>query len=153
MGLTMVAIGAVHHRECVGNDATLFLIVAGGVQIFASSAKLLAYLTRIELLKKIESTGLLDLGYFAVVIWGAVKIFGKSLYSLSKCRVNNESVHILGSYPAWKANESLCPPSAFNFAFGSIIGFLIIFPLACCGFVVFAICCGRSAEESISDAA
>lgn len=133
MGLTMVAIGAVHHRECVGNDATLFLIVAGGVQIFASSAKLLAYLTRIELLKKIESTGLLDLGYFAVVIWGAVKIFG--------------------SYPAWKANESLCPPSAFNFAFGSIIGFLIIFPLACCGFVVFAICCGRSAEESISDAA
>ena len=73
----MLVIGAVYHKECVGNDATLFLMIAGSYQIAASFMKLLSYLTKILFLKKIESGGLLDLGYLVIIIWGAVTIFGK----------------------------------------------------------------------------
>ena len=84
-GIAMVAIGAVFHDECVGNKATLFLIVGGSIMLAASSLKLLVFLPVIPMdcsHKAAEPlSGMLDFAYFIVAIWGSVEVFGKSSIS------------------------------------------------------------------------
>ena len=83
-GIAMVAIGAVFHDECVGNKATLFLMVGGSILLAASSLKLLLFLIPMDCGHKTAEplSGVLDFAYFIVAIWGSVQVFGKS--SLSK---------------------------------------------------------------------
>ena len=40
MGIVMVALGAANHNACVGNKATLFLMVGGSILLSASTLKL-----------------------------------------------------------------------------------------------------------------
>ena len=84
-GIAMLAIGAVFHDECVGNKATLFLIVGGSILISASSLKLILFLPfpNMECSHKAAEplSGLLDFAYFIVAIWGSVVVFGKSSIS------------------------------------------------------------------------
>ena len=85
-GIAMVAIGAVFHEECVGNKATLFLMVGGGILIGASTLKLVVFLPMLPAdysHKTAEPlSGLLDFAYFIVAIWGSVVVFGKKKSSM-----------------------------------------------------------------------
>ena len=40
--------GAEYHEKCVGNDATLFLVVAGAIMICMSFATLVAHLAKVS---------------------------------------------------------------------------------------------------------
>ena len=85
MGIVMVALGAANHDACVGNKATLFLMVGGSILLSASTLKLLVFLP-IPMMECSHKTaeplsGLLDFAYFIVAIWGSVVVFGKNMSS------------------------------------------------------------------------
>ena len=60
-------------------DATMFLMVGGGVLLSANILKIIAYLTPCTKDDKVADiiTPILDIAYFIVVIWGSVRVFGK----------------------------------------------------------------------------
>ena len=72
-----MAIGAVFDDECVGNRATLFLMVGGSVTIFGSLMKVLAWLAPRFNSKIVAIANLSDFAFFIIAIWGSVEVFGK----------------------------------------------------------------------------
>ena len=52
----LLVIGAEYHEECVGNDATLFLVVAGAIMICMSLATLVAHLAKVCIPYKITGS-------------------------------------------------------------------------------------------------
>lgn len=125
-GIAMVAIGAVFHDECVGNKATLFLMVGGSILLAASSLKLLLFLIPMDCGHKTAEplSGVLDFAYFIVAIWGSVQVFG--------------------AYPTWEGDDinsdHYCPQAPFLMAFISLIFFWIFMPLCCCCHCCAACC-------------
>ena len=75
----MVSLGFMsnNNNDCPGSEAPKWLMIGGSVQ-GASSVIKFYYLTKIEKLHQFARImhPLLDLTYFCLAIWGAVKVFG-----------------------------------------------------------------------------
>jgi len=157
-GISLLVIGAKYHDKCVGNDATLFLVVGGAIMILMSLATLVAYLAKSELNRRIgpHTYHLLDssyalallfiiaeavekfliLGFLAASIWGAVNFFGA--YSTWE----SEDVH----------HQFYCPPKAFWFSAKSLVPLvilLVVCPLLCCALCIATFCCGEGESQRI----
>ena len=63
-------------------DAALWLVVAGAISMADASLKIYARFTKTKVddaVVKKASPGL-SLGFFCVVIWGSIQVFGKNFY-------------------------------------------------------------------------
>ena len=64
------------------SDAALWLVVAGAISMADASLKIYARFTKTKVddaVVKKASPGL-SLGFFCVVIWGSIQVFGKNFY-------------------------------------------------------------------------
>ena len=83
IGIAMVVTGALYNEECVYSRASLFLIVMGS---FALVLTLSAFMTtfikeayyNVDCYKSVWRT-IACFGYFVIITWGTVEVFGKSL--------------------------------------------------------------------------
>lgn len=82
LGLAMLIVGAVYQEEDKDGNATYFLMVGGGYLFSISLIKLILYLIPMELADKAADivAPILDFGYFIIIIWGSVIVFGKRFF-------------------------------------------------------------------------
>ena len=82
VGLIMIIIGGVYNNDddCPKRHATEFLIVGGTILLLNSILKI-QYLVPMEKVHKVIDvvTPIIDFIYFIIVIWGSVRVFGKSI--------------------------------------------------------------------------
>ena len=71
-----VVVGAVFHTNCVGNKATLFLMIGGAVQILGSLLKVYVWLSSRHNGKIDAVANFVDFAFFVIAIWGSVEVFG-----------------------------------------------------------------------------
>lgn len=79
LGIAMVSVGAVYDPDCTDGNATYFLQVGGSYLIISQVIKLAIYLIPMEMMDKLANSlaPALDFGYFIIIIWGSVIVFGK----------------------------------------------------------------------------
>ena len=148
--ILMVSIGFMSNNDydCPGSEAPKWLMIGGSVQA-ASSVIKFYYLTQIEKLHQFARImhPLLDLTYFCLAIWGAVKVFGK-LHHLTILTRMFEMCCITGAFGEWTSeditSEHYCSKSAFSIAMGSLIGYWTLMPLSICAYCFYHICCKKS---------
>ena len=77
----MVVVGALDHKTCVGNKATLFLIIGGSVLMVACTLRLFAWLSPWPYINDIneKNAGLAEFIFWIIAIWGSFQIFGEQL--------------------------------------------------------------------------
>ena len=79
LGVAMVTIGALNHEYCVGNKATLFLIIGGSLILVASILRVVAWLSPWPYINDIneKNAGLAEFIFWIFAIWGSFVIFGE----------------------------------------------------------------------------
>ena len=91
---------------CVGNRATLFLMVGGSVTIFGSAMKVVAWLAspprlhgKVDLIANLS-----DFAFFVIAIWGSVEVFGgfKIAVSVFVCYFILENVENMNLEPIFR---------------------------------------------------
>lgn len=120
LGVAMVAIGAIDHDECVGNKATLFLIIGGSVLLYASILRVLAWLAPWPNVNDIseKNAGYADFALMVICIWGSIDVFG----ARGDGRIEYED----------STSQHYCPYTPFRMAFVYLIIYWVFFFLSCC---------------------
>lgn len=80
VGLAMLITGAVYQEDDKDGNATYFLMVGGGYLFSINLIKLVLYLIPMDWADKAADIAapILDFGYFIIIIWGSVIVFGMS---------------------------------------------------------------------------
>jgi len=116
--IAMVIVGSQYWPGPCYGDAALWLVVAGAISMADASLKIYARFTKTKVddaVVKKASPGL-SLGFFCVVIWGSIQVFG------SHSDVSFDS----------NDNDKYCPEVPHNFAFGILVVQWILLPFTCC---------------------
>jgi len=128
--IAMVIVGSQYWPGPCYGDAALWLVVAGAISMADASLKIYARFTKTKVddaVVKKASPGL-SLGFFCVVIWGSIQVFGSHS---DVCFALKDAVGDDLEYQCTD-DTKYCPEVPFNFAFGILIVQWIMLPFTCC---------------------
>lgn len=150
--IAMVIVGSQYWPGDCYSNAALWLVIAGAISMADATLKIYARFTKSKIddqyVKKI-SPGL-GLGFFCVVIWGSIWVFGAHS---DVCFAKLDAVNDLED--ECTDDNKFCPAVPHNFAFGILIVQWIMLPFTCCcGMMsfMFSMCKKKSQSANVETA-